>query len=154
MREYEGGIEYTPASVLRTYARFAYVQYTDDLSRRLSAGAYFEYASASWSGTNGYAGQLSSFEFQGMYPLLDRRLIPTLGFSFAAYRLDESIHQREDIFAGTLGAVVRPVPEISGDVQVQWLRNKVAENDVRLYVKLNYWFSHELHLFRQEGAHD
>lgn len=153
IREYEGGIEYTPFPDFFTYGRFAFVDYRDDRSRRISLGMYFNYGSLGFSGTDGYAGQLSSIDGQAAYPFLDRRLIPTLGFSFSAYRLDES-SPREDIFAGTLGAVVRPFQWLSGDFQIQWLRNKVMDHDVRLYAKLNYWFSRDLKLFDREEAHE
>ncbi|MBI4549183.1 MAG: hypothetical protein HY707_14470 [Ignavibacteriae bacterium] len=149
IREYEGGIEYSSNSSIRASGKFAYVKYSRENSKRFIAGIYTDYGSARFSGTDGYAGELSSVDIQGMYPLFNRVLIPTVGFSFASYRLEAAQIDREDILAGSLGAVVRPIPDISGDVQVQWLRNTVAENDVRLYAKLNYWFSHNLDLFNR-----
>jgi hypothetical protein len=150
IREYEGGIEYLFSTSLQAFGRFAYVSYTDDNSRRLTIGANARYASVSYSGSNGYAGRLSSYYVQGMYPLFDRMFIPTVGFSYATYRLNAGVQKREESFAGSFGAVIRSLHSISLDMQVQWLRNKVANNDVRLFGKLSYWFSHDLNLFKHK----
>ncbi len=152
IREAEGGVEYAWSSSYRVYGRYAYVRYVDAVSRRMSVGLYADYGSASYSGSSGYAGVLNSFSLQGMYPLFKRMLIPTLGFSYAAYRLSEDNVQTDKMFAGSLGAVVRPVPTISADIQLQWLHNNVADRDIRLLAKLNYWFSHNLNFFEHKEA--
>ncbi len=152
VREAEGGVEYMFTPSYRAYARYAYVKYVDALSRRVSVGVYTDYASASYSGSSGYAGVLNSFYLQAMYPLLKRMLVPTLGFSYAAYRLSEDNTSTDKMFAGSLGAIVRPVQLVSADIQLQWLHNKVVDRDVRLLAKVNYWFSHNFGLFGQKGA--
>jgi hypothetical protein len=136
---------------LHTYAKFAYVRFTDDLSRRLTIGAYSEYVSVSYSGANGYAGQLASFDAQGNYPLFERKLVPMVGVSFGTYRPNQSVNVRQDLFAGTVGVVARPVSQFSIDTQVQLLRNPVAENDVRFFAKINYWFHTNLNIIADAG---
>ena len=79
-------------------------------------------------------------------------MIPTAGISYASYRLSEDATQRDNVFAGSFGAVFRPVPVISADVQVQWLHNGVVKSDLRLFAKLSYWFSHTLNFFRHNNA--
>ena len=150
-REYEGGVEYMPRPDMRTFLKYAYVQFTDAVSRRLSAGAAWEYLSIGVSGANGYAGELTSIDITAMYPLQDRMFIPTLGFAYSSYQLDESNSARNGIYAGSLGLVARPMEQFSVDAQVQWLRNPVAEHDVRLCVKLNYWFHTNLTFLGDES---
>lgn len=152
VREYEGGLEYTLMTSVTAFGRFGYVQYSGDMSRRLTAGLRIPYASVSFSGANGYSGQLASISAQGMYPLCNRMIVPTLGFSYAGYRLLEGVTPREDIFAGSAGAVYRPLPQFSFDAQVQWLRNKVASSDVRVLGKVNYWFNHNFSQQQEKGT--
>ncbi len=153
IREAEAGVEYSFSPSYRVFGRYAYVRYVDALSRRMSVGLYSTYASASYSGSSGYAGVLNSVYLQGMVPLCQRMFIPTLGLSYAAYRLSEDNTKTDKMFAGSLGAVVRPMPAISADIQLQWLHNTVADRDVRLLAKINYWFSHDFnHSQRKEAG--
>ncbi|MFI5252611.1 MAG: hypothetical protein ACHQQQ_09310 [Bacteroidota bacterium] len=153
IRELEGGVEYIFPYSIRTYGRIGYVKYVDDQSRRLSIGATSEYAAISYSGTNGYAGELSSFDLQGMYPLFERKLIPSVGMSFSSVRYDYYDPSPQHIFANSLGFVWRPLPTFSFNMQSQWLRTPVATNDVRYLGTINYWFSDKLHLFSgKEGG--
>ncbi len=152
IREVEGGAEYSVSRSLRFFGRYAYVRYIDALSRRISAGFSTDYISASYAGSSGYAGILNSFSVEGMYPLFKRTFTPTLGFSYAAYRLSEEKTGTDKIFAGSLGAVVRPLPAISADAQMQWLHTTVVDRDIRLLVKINYWFTHTFNLFGHKEA--
>ncbi|MBI3189408.1 MAG: hypothetical protein HYZ33_02045 [Ignavibacteriales bacterium] len=142
VKEYEGGVEYTLKSDLRLYGKYAYVQYTDDKTQRFSLGINTENISLSYTGTNGYAGEQTSLYGQVMYPMLERMLIPTVGLSYANYQLDTYASATQDVFAASLGAVVRSNQSWSADMQLQWLNNPVAQNDVRLFGKLSYWFNH------------
>jgi hypothetical protein len=143
INEYEGGIEYTICSPLTTFGRIAFVQYGEELSRRLTIGMNSTYGSVRYSGSNGYSGQLASFSADIMYPLLERKFIPTASASFATYRLDIQSGKREEIFAGSLGSIIRITSSFSFDAQVQWLKNKIAKDDVRAFGKVSYWFKHD-----------
>lgn len=146
VNEFEAGADHLVFPSVRMFVRGAYVSYDDDESVRYTFGVAYDFASATFRGTTGYAGELASISIQGTYPLLDRTLNPTLGFSYASYRFKGS-DDRTEAYAAIAGAIVRPVHTLSFDVQVQWLRNKIVDNDVRLFGKVNYWFSERLHLF-------
>ncbi len=143
VREYEGGFEYAFTPALRASARFAYVGYDGDLSRRLSVGVSTGYASVNYSGSNGYAGELSSFYCQGMYPLFDGMLTPTAAVSYSSYRLSTESPD-ETMFSGALGAIVRPSAPLTFELQAQMLSNRFMDNDVRGFLKVSYWFTHHL----------
>ncbi len=143
VREYEGGFEYAFTPALRASARFAYVGYDTDLSRRLTIGVATGYASISYSGSNGYAGELSSFYLQGMYPLLEGMLTPTAAVSYSSYRLSAGSPD-ETMFSGALGAIVRPSAPFTFELQAQMLSNRFLDNDVRGFLKVSYWFNHHL----------
>ncbi len=144
--EIEGGADYTVLPSVRVFARGAYVQYSGDNSFRYTVGVANDYASASYRGSTGYAGELHSVSLQGSYPLCDRMFIPTAGLSFSSYKLSEA-DNTEDMLAATLGLIARPLQMLSIDIQGQWLNNKVYKNDVRLYAGLNIWFTERLNWF-------
>jgi hypothetical protein len=139
--EYEGGVEYSISPTLAAYGRVAFVQYDEDMSRRLTIGLNTSYGGVRYSGSNGYSGQLASFSADCMYPMFERKLTPTIGVSFGTYRLDGA-GKREEVFSSSLGAIIRLMTSFSLDAQIQWSKNKIAENDVRIFGKISYWFSH------------
>jgi len=143
VNELEAGADYRLTASIRGFVRGAYVKYTDDNSFRYTLGLAHNFFSASYRGNSGYAGELSSIALQGAYPLFDNVLIPTAGLTLSWYKLNDAA-QRENAIAGVLGATVRPLRWISMDLQGQWLHNKISDNDVRLFAKLNYWFSADL----------
>jgi len=152
LNELCGGIEYSIVPSVAAVGRVAFVQYDEELSRRLTLGVNSTYGSILYSGSNGYAGQLASFSVEGMYPLFEKKFIPTIGASFATYRLDRVNDERQEIYSGSLGAIVRLLSSFSFDAQVQWTRNKIAENDVRAFGKISYWFSHTFSKPQQTGG--
>lgn len=144
--EVEGGVDYTLKSRIRLFVRGAFVQYVDDRSFRYTLGVANDYASASYRGNTGYAGELNAISLQGSYPLCDRMLIPNLGVSYSSYKLNAS-DNTENTLSAVLGIIARPLQLLSFDIQGQWLKNKVYKNDLRLYAGLNIWFTEQLHFF-------
>jgi len=149
VNELEGGVEYTFTPALRAFARYANVKYSDDRNNRWTVGLNTTYGSFSYSGSDGYAGQLQALSIQGAYPVLDRLVTPTLGISYASYRFS-SDSPRDDALALLVGAVLRPSRAFSADVQGQLMANRVYRNDMRLQVRLMYWFAERLSIFSQE----
>jgi len=144
--EFEGGLDYVIIPELRTYARGAFVQYDNDNSFRYTLGFAHHFVSLIYRGNTGYAGELNSISLQGTYPLFERMFIPSAGFTYASYRLNAAA-EKDDMIAGSLGAICRPINAFSIDLQVQWLKNKIVKSDTRLFGKLNYWFTEQLDIF-------
>jgi hypothetical protein len=147
VKELEGGVEYTITPLCRAFGKVAKVWYVDDDTRRYSAGLGSEYGSMMYSGSVGYGGKLNSFSAQVYYPLLERILVPSAGVSWAEYRLSREAPV-EHTTAALLGSTFRPVPSVAFDVQLQWLKNRIVKNDLRFFLKLNYWFTEQLNLFK------
>jgi hypothetical protein len=122
------------------------VKYIDDRSFRYTVGIANQYASASYRRNRGYAGELDAVSAQGAYPLLGRKLIPTLGVSYSSYKLTAS-DKTDNALAATGGVIARPLQLLSIDVQAQYITNTIYKNDVRLYAGLTFWISHNLNLF-------
>jgi hypothetical protein len=158
--EIEGGVEYAITPMMRVFGRLAHVSYTessdaasasqtapvasiDDKSMRWSLGLNSGYGTVTYSGGSGFAGELQSFSVQGTYPISNSMIIPTAGISYASYRLSAD-DARHDAFSVLLGAIMRPMRTVSVDVQGQWLTNKTVGSDLRMQVKLMYWFAQQL----------
>ena len=148
--EVEGGVEYGFTPMLRAFGRVAGVSYTDEKSTRWTIGVNSAYGSASYSGSDGYAGELQALSVEGTYPLFGKIVVPMAGFSYSSYRLSQESEQNSAVGV-LLGAIVRPVPAFTFDVQGQWLNNKLMQRDMRLQVKLMYWFAERLSIFNGEG---
>jgi len=147
VKEIEGGVEYDLGSLWRIFGRLARVSYTFDDNRLYTAGVSSEYGTASYSGSVGFDGKLNSFSTQLFYPLFERAFVPTLGASYAQYRLSWDAPV-EHAFAGVVGSTVRPVPAFSFDLQLQLLNNRIVKHDVRFFVRMVYWLSEQLRLFQ------
>ncbi len=138
--EIEGGLEYAYKPTLRLFGRFAQIEYNNENSQRFTVGLNAEYGNLVYSGNTGYAGELNSVSAQLYYPLFNRALIPTVGFSRASYKLNTNDDKLES-FTGLIGAAFKTSDSFYIDTQIQWLNNKIYKNDLRLFLKLNYWFS-------------
>jgi hypothetical protein len=147
--EIEGGAEYAVLPRARIFGRLASVTYEGENSMRWTAGVNTDLVALSYSGSDGYAGELQSVSLQGYYPLSEGRFTPSAGLSWVTYRITAE-EEREAAWSGQLGATYRPVPTFSIDVQGQYLTNQTYANDLRLFLKFNYWFTGQLGLFARE----
>ena len=143
--EVEAGVDFVALQKVRTFVRGAFVQYDGDQSFRYTVGGYWTYASISYRGSTGQAGELNSISLAFAYPLLERALIPNANVVWNSYALNASA-PREETFSGALGVTVRPVKQLAVDVQGQWLTNSIYKNDLRIFAKINFWFSEMLNL--------
>jgi hypothetical protein len=148
--EIEGGVEYIVTPMVRVFGKLGSVSYTDDNSMRWTLGVNGGYGSVTYTGSSGFAGELTSFNAEGTYPFFDRTLLPSLGVSLVSYRLSAD-SPRDNALAVLLGATVRPLRSFSFDVQGQWMKNRLYDHDMRLQVRLLYWFAERLSLFSEEA---
>lgn len=143
--EIEGGIEYLYKPSLRVFTKFANISYSDDKANRFTIGLITNYGSLTYSGSSGYSGELSSVSGQIFYPLMERKIIPTVSVNRSSYKLTKNSNRYES-FAGIFGVAINMVKFFSFDVQLHWLSNRVYKNDVRLLLKANYFFTRNLNI--------
>lgn len=142
-KEIEGGLEFRPMTNAFLYARFANVSYVDTTSQRLVVGGSYDIFSASYTQNFGYAGELNGFSVQAVYPMMERTFTPMIAFGYASYKHAKT-DPASDVVNGTIGAVYRPMRALSTDLQMQWMSNPQYKSDVRIFLKVNYWFSEQL----------
>jgi hypothetical protein len=141
--EVELGGDYMINPDLRGFVRGAYVKYSGDKSYRFTVGLAHRFVSLTYRGASGYAGELMNLSLQGLYPLWDNTLVPSVGLAYVSYKYD-SYSTRENGFAGTVGASVRPMQQLSFDLQGQFLSNRIVKSDLRLFGKVNFWFTSQI----------
>lgn len=142
--ELEGGLEYEFTPTARAYARYGYVKYADDNSGRIHIGGSYEFLSASYTSNTGLAGDYNGVSIQAAYPLSNRMLIPSLGFGYAKYKISSDAAESNNVMNANLGLTYRPSTSISADVTGQWIQNPVYNNDMRVFLRFNYFFGAKL----------
>jgi hypothetical protein len=147
--EIEGGVEYEFSPRVRGYVRLGSVKYSDERSTRWSLGVATGFGTASYTGGNGYAGEIRSFSVQGVYPVDENRIVPSAGIAYTTYRLNSNEEIR-DAFSLVAGGTCRPLPSLSIDLQAQFLANRIYASALNGFVRVNYWFREKLNLFEQE----
>ena len=144
--DYELGAEYALCKDWQVFGKFGSVSYGDDNSNQVTFGGSMRYASASFSWNTGYGGDLAALSVNAGYPLFDNQLTPTLLIGYAHYKLNSNA-PLSDALSGAIGAVYRPIPVLSLDVQLQWIQNKIYSNDVRLFLRGSYYIGEHLNIF-------
>jgi hypothetical protein len=144
--DYELGAEYAICKDWQVFGKFGSISYGDDKSNQITLGGSMKYASASFSWNTGYGGDLAAFSVNAGYPLFDNKLTPTIMVGYAHYKL-ESNAPTSDALSGMVGAVYRPIPALSLDAQVQWIQNKIYNNDVRFFLRGSYYVGKHLNIF-------
>ncbi len=145
IEEGEVGCDYAVSTPWSLFARGALVRYDGEQSFRYTAGVAHRYLYLSYRGNSGCAGELNSVSLQGAYPLLERMLVPNASLTYTSYRLSDQAATATAL-AAALGATFRPASMVSLDVQGQWLQNRIFKNDVRLFARLTFWFTEQLHI--------
>jgi hypothetical protein len=139
--EIEGGIYYRYKPSLRFYGNAAGILYSDDdESLRFTLGAECNYGALSLVNRSGYAGSLNGVNASLYYPLQQGKILPSAQLSWASYKLDANANDRESLFSGAAGLLVRPWNVLTLDSQLQYLHNRYYSNDLRFLVRLQYWF--------------
>ena len=144
--EYDLGAEYALCKDWQVFGRFGTVSYGDDNSNQVTFGGSMKYASASFSWNTGYGGELAAFSANAGYPFFNNQLTPTIVIGYAHYKLNSNT-PISDALSGAVGAVYRPIPILSLDAQVQWIQNKIYNNDMRLFLRVSYYVGEHLNIF-------
>ncbi len=141
--EIEGGLEYEFSPASRAYARYGYVKYADDNSGRIHIGGTYEFVSASYTSNTGLAGDYNGVSIQAAYPLPCRKFVPSLGFGYANYKVSPDA-ESNNVMNANLGLTYRPSSSVSADITGQWIQNPVYDNDMRVFLRVNYFFNKKL----------
>jgi hypothetical protein len=143
--EIEGGLDYKINNDFTVYGKFGNVEYKDENSQRITLGMNTSYGSLNFRNTLGYAGELTSVSLYTSKSLYEGKFTPSVGLAYTNYKLTED-DDANDIISLLAGVNIRPWRTLSFDVQGQYSDNKIYKNDLRLFLKINYWFNTNLDL--------
>ncbi|MBI5645689.1 MAG: hypothetical protein HY962_02055 [Ignavibacteriae bacterium] len=144
------GIDYRVLPRLTLHARVSTVMYDDESAARVSLGASNKYASIMYTKDVSYDGDLDAFNLNLTYPVFDGMFVPHIGAVYSSYALAENL-EKTSTWAAVAGAMVRPWPVLSFDVQGQYMTNKIYKSDMRVFARANFWFSEVFGAAKQEG---
>ena len=139
-QEMEVGANYKLTKLFSVSGKVADVIYTDENSQRITAGLISNYGSLTYRKNLGYAGEMDAVSLYTAYTLLEGLLTPSVGISYTNYKLSDDA-ETDNLTTILAGFNIRPYNALSLDLQGQYLNNKIYQDDVRFFAKLNYWFN-------------
>ncbi|MBM4169183.1 MAG: hypothetical protein FJ215_08520 [Ignavibacteria bacterium] len=147
LTELEAGLEYEPFRGWHTFARFGTVSYGGETTQRITAGIQGSYVGVSMTRNATYGGELSAASLHASYPFCSGMLTPTIMASYAEYKLSEFAKDLDGTLAIGGGIVFRPMQSLSFDGQIQWVNNKIYQDDMRLMLRGSFFISEHLTIF-------
>lgn len=139
-QEFEGGFDFKIDENLTLVQKFAYVEYNDEASQRITIGLNTSWGNISYRKNLGYAGELDGISIYTAKSFADGFITPSVGLSYSTYKLSKDSEQNS-IAALLAGVNVRPWKQFSFDLQTQYFNNKIYKNDLRVLLKINHWFN-------------
>jgi hypothetical protein len=139
-QEIEGGVDYRINKYYSLFGKFGYVKFEEDNSTRFTIGASSNFGSLSYRKNLGFTGELNAVSLYFAHSLFEAMFTPSAGISYTNYKLDEE-SEANNILAILCGINVRPLTNLSFDLQGQFFNNKIYKSDMRLLLKVNYLFN-------------
>jgi hypothetical protein len=159
--EVEGGVDYVLPNGFNLFARVSNVFYksTDvedptantiandkNYALRITGGFSHPSYGFSYVKYTGYAGESDGVSGYYYRNFCNNMLSTTLSAGYSRYRLGEfettadgTKIDRINSLTAMLGFTYRPTPQISVDLQGQFLKNQIYSSDVRFLIGFNYW---------------
>ncbi len=116
------------------------VAYSGEKGYRYNIGLYSTRFNISYNRTSGYSGRLDGFTGSINYPIR-KNIWLRGGSNISRYKLFESLEDFENVLSTFVGISIIPVKTFTLDIEGQGLHNYNYDNDFRLLVRANYWFS-------------
>jgi len=142
--EYDAGLTYSFATDISAFGSFSQIMYAGDHSTQFSVGTSIHLFSLTYSHNEGFAGNLNGVNAQLIYPILDRKVMLIASASATNYKILQDLTSTSQLYSGTLGISYRPFNLLSLDAQGEYYQDPVYKNDVRGYLRVNYYFFERL----------
>lgn len=144
--EVEIGADYKLTPHFSFNARGGVVNFKDDNASRISFGLNTSYGSLNYRKTFGYAGELDAVSLYAAHSFFEGMITPSCGLAFTSYKLSPSESEKNSLVTLLAGLNYRPFKSFSVDIQGQYMNNTIYKDDMRFFLKLNYWFNTNLKL--------
>ena len=143
------GVDYRVLPMLTLEARVSSVMYEEETAYRVSLGASTKYMSIMYTKDVSYDGALNGFNVHCMHPFCNGMFTPHIGIVYSTYALADNL-DKTSTWAGVAGFMLRPLRILSCDVQAQYMTNKIYKSDMRVFARINYWFSEAFGYSKEE----
>ncbi len=152
-QEVSGGLDYTLKNGINIYGRTGIVLYeksanstysTKTNSVKIQAG--FSHANYGLNFTRymGYSGESDGVSAYFQRDIYQNKVSASASVNYSNYKLGDYLVDKVNALSGQLGITYRPMPQISFDVQGQYLINRIYKSDVRGLVGFSYWLFKKL----------
>jgi hypothetical protein len=143
-QELETGLDYILKHNLNLFARVSDVFYNTGNSLKFQLGVSHPSFGLSLIKYTGYAGESDGVYGYFNHDVVKNLLAVTSSLNYSKYKISEYSSDRLNSFSGLLGLVYRPIPQLSFDLQGQFLTNRIYTFDTRVLFGFNYWLFKKL----------
>ena len=143
-QEIETGLDYILKHNLNLFARVSDVFYNTGNSLKFQLGVSHASFGLSLIKYTGYAGESDGVYGYFNHDVVKNLLAVTSSLNYSKYKISEYSSDRLNSFSGLLGLVYRPIPQLSFDLQGQFLTNRIYTFDTRVLFGFNYWLFKKL----------
>jgi hypothetical protein len=143
-QEIESGLDFSLKHNLNLFARVSDVFYNDGSSLKFQLGLSHSNFGLSFIKYTGYSGESDGAYAYFNKDVVKNLLVVTSSLNYSRYKISEYSADRINSFSGLLGLVYRPMPQLSFDLQGQFLSNRIYTFDTRVLFGFNYWLFKKL----------
>jgi hypothetical protein len=126
------------------FARVSDVFYNTGNSLKFQLGVSHPSFGLSLIKYTGYAGESDGVYGYFNHDVVKNLLAVTSSINYSKYKISEYSSDKLNSFSGLLGLVYRPIPQLSFDLQGQFLTNRIYTFDTRVLFGFNYWLFKKL----------
>ncbi len=152
-QEISGGLDYTLKNGINIYGRAGVVLYEKDAnstfdtktnSIKIQAGFTHPNYGLSFTRYMGYSGESDGVSAYFQKSVYKELVSASASVNYSNYKLGDYLVDKVNALSGQLGITYRPMPQLSIDIQGQYLINRIYKSDARCLVGFSYWLFKKL----------
>lgn len=147
-QEIGGGLDYTLKNGINIYGKTGIVFYQKpDVSKyelknysvKIQAGFSHPNYGLNFTRYMGYSGESDGVSVYGQRNIYRDKVSASVSLNYSNYKLGDYEIDKVNSFSGQLGFTYRPMPQLSVDLQGQFLINRIYKSDARILAGFSYW---------------
>lgn len=152
-QEIGGGLDYTLKNGINIFCKAGFVLYEKpegsayklkNNSVKIQAGFSHPNYGLNFTRYMGYTGESDGVSAYGQKDIYKDQISASASVNYSNYKLGDYEVDKVNSFSGQLGITYRPMPQLSVDVQGQFLINRIYKSDARFLVGFSYWLFKKL----------
>lgn len=152
-QEIGGGLDYTLKNGINIFGKAAIVLYQKpdgsvyqlkNNSVKIQAGFSHPNYGLNFTRYMGYTGESDGVSAYGQKDIYKNKVSASASINYSNYKLGDYEVDKVNSFSGQIGITYRPMPQLSFDLQGQFLINRIYKSDTRFLVGFSYWLFKKL----------